>query len=316
MLFAFRVFSQETSIYHNYWLSPCLINPAITGSEDNPSIELSAKKQWLGIPNSPTTFILAGNYRVGNYGFYNPKGKLNKSALKLKDRVGLGAALVGDQNGPSRLIEGMLSYAYHVPLKNKSHLSFGLSLTGTYYSFNSSILKPDVQNDPYLYSGDESKFKVNFNLGSYYYTDKYFAGFSITKILPDITLVNGELKEQPGLFLYGGYKFFPNKLNNLEQVITIKRIANKDTYVDLMTKLYFHRLNWIALAYSTSGNIDVLFGLHITKMMYVGYDYGYTLGKIAPYNNGSHKIFIGMNLGLIRVKNVRKTADDTYDFTL
>ena len=144
-----NLFSQENSIYLNYYLNPFIINPAVTGTEEYPVAELSYKKQWLGITNAPGTIMISGNLGVGNYDFYNPKGFLNKGPLKIRDRVGLGAAFFTDNNGPLSYTGIILSYAYHVPINNLSRLSFGMSAIGGLNSLNTSMLKPDQSNDNY-----------------------------------------------------------------------------------------------------------------------------------------------------------------------
>jgi len=298
--------AQESSIFQNYYLSPFIINPAFAGSEYYPRLEFSVKKQWMGIEHSPSTILLTGDYRIGTYTFYDPKGLVNKSGLQLKDRVGLGVSFFSDHNGPSSLTGGMMTYAYHIPVSEQSRLAFGLSFTGTHYAFNSSVLKPDTPDDSYLLSGNESFFRVNFSAGLLYYTNTYFAGFSGVKLFPDVTLVNDNLQEQPSFFLTGGYKFFAGNPNHLEQIVTIKRIANQKVSMDLMTKLYFLSYNWLAVSYSSTGKIHFLFGIHLIKMLYAGYDYEYSTGKIAPFTSGSHKVYLGINLGLTKIKGIPK----------
>ena len=302
-------FSQENSIYHNYLLSPFLINPAITGSEYYPSVEIFAKKQWIGISDSPGTVLIAGNYRIGEYDFYNPSGMVNKGFVNLKDRIGLGAALFGDHNGPSNILGGLLSYAYHVPVTNYTRLSFGVSLSTNYYYFNNSKLKPDMPGDSYLLSGNENVIKANVNLGTYFYSSKFFTGVSVTKILPDMTTINDKVEEQPSIFFIGGYKFFHTKPNNFEQTIIIKSIKNEKLYADFLSKYYYQRLNWIAFSYSTSGKMNFLLGIHLIKMLYMGYNFEYTLSKISTFGYTTHGIYLGINLGLVKVENIKKTIN-------
>jgi type IX secretion system PorP/SprF family membrane protein len=306
LLFSVIIFAQESSIYHNYYLSPFIINPAIAGSDYYPSVELSMKRQWTGINDAPTTLLAAGSMRFGTFGFYNPDGLVNKTGLNLKDKVGLGAAFFSDLDGPQHTTGGLLTYAYHIQLNSISRLSFGLSFSGTYYSLNEGILKP-IDPDSYLFSGNENKFRANISSGTYYYSNNYYAGVSFTKLLPDVSAVNENVEEHPSIFLMGGYKFLREKPNNLEQTIVLKRV-NEKVSVDLLTKFYILQFNWVALSYSTSGNIDVLFGLHLIKKLYVGYKYEYTTGKIANYTSGSHEFYLGLNLGLIRVNDIRKLA--------
>jgi len=302
------VFSQEASLYENYYLNTFLINPAITGAENYTTADLSVRQQWVGFPDAPTTVVLSGSYRVGKYDFYDPKGFLNKGHLKLVDRIGLGASFFTDVNGPLANTGGILSYAYHVPIKSDSRLSFGISAIGTYFSFNSSILKPDDPNDPYLLNGNDNVFRANFNLGVYFHDADYFIGLSADKILPDIGGVNDEISEQPSIFLFGGYKFLQNMdAFILEPSLMIKKTAERDPSFDIHVKLYVRRLHWIAISYSTTNKINFRFGLRLYKMIYAGYNYEYTLGDIASYTLGSHEIHLGINLGLIEIRGIRNT---------
>ncbi len=78
-----NLFSQEKSIFNNDYLDPFITNPGCTGAEYYPVARLSAEKQWLGFTGSPSTFLLSGNYRIGNYDFYDPKGFVNKVSIKI-----------------------------------------------------------------------------------------------------------------------------------------------------------------------------------------------------------------------------------------
>lgn len=309
-IFCINSFSQENSIYLNYYLNPFIINPAVTGTEEYPVAELSYKKQWLGITNAPGTILISGNLGVGNYDFYDPKGFLNKGLLKIRARVGLGAAFFADNNGPLSYTGTILSYAYHVPINNMSRLSFGLSVIGALNSLNTSMLKPDQSNDNYLLTGNDNVFSANLNFGIYYYDDKCFAGLSCNKILPDVSNANNPRKEQPSYFLFGGYKFMKNNNTiNFEPSITVKKLGEDKTTFDLHSKFYIKRLNWIALSYSTSNKINLQFGLHLYKMVYAGYNYEYTLSKISSYNLSTNEIYLGINLGLTRVESIRGTIN-------
>ena len=154
-----KLFAQETSIYEDYYLNTFIINPAATGTEYYPVVDLSAKKQWLGFSGAPTTYLLSGNFRMGTYDFYDPKKFINKGPLKVKNRIGLGAALYRDNNGPVSNTGGLISYAYHIPLENENSLSLGFSFISTLHSINSSELKPDQPDDNYLLTGNKSVFR-------------------------------------------------------------------------------------------------------------------------------------------------------------
>ena len=301
-----NIFSQEYFIYTNYYLNPSLINPAVAGTENYPSADFSVRKQWVGIPDAPTTYLLAVNFKIGRYDFYDPKKFINKGPLKLTDRIGLGVSIFRDINGPLAYTGGILSYSYHVNVNADSKLSFGMSAIFNYYSFNSSILKPDQSNDPYLLNGNDNGFNTNFNFGIYFYNEVYFIGFSADKILPGIQKVNDQNMEQPSLYLMGGYKFLKNNRNFiLEPSLTFKKLANTNLSVDIHSKLYILRSHWIAVSYSTDNRINFRFGVLLYKRLYAGYNYEYTLTDIGSYSFGSHEIHLGINLGLRGIEGIR-----------
>ncbi len=79
-----------------------------------------------------------------------------------------------------------------------------MSVIGTYYSFNSSVLEPDQPDDPYLLNGNDNKFSLNFNLGALYHSSTYYIGISAAKILPDHYSVNDPVDNATQLLSHGG----------------------------------------------------------------------------------------------------------------
>lgn len=301
--------AQESSIYENYYLNTFIINPAVTGSEYYPVVNLSAKKQWLGFKDAPTTYLLSGNFKIGNYDFYDPKKFINKGRLKIKERIGMGAALFKDNSGPVSNTGGLLSYAYHIPLRN-NYFSFGLSIIETVHSINSSDLKPDQPNDNYLITGNNTIYRTNANFGVYFHNDSYFCGLSANKIFRDVSDDYFVLKSTPSFFLIGGYKFLKdNQTISFEPSIVLKR--NGDDYYggDFHLKIYVRQFNWIAFSYNSLGKMNIRLGLRVYKKLYVGYNFEQTLSNIAKYSYGSHEINIGINLGLISVKGIKDVVN-------
>lgn len=302
--------SQEASVYENYYLDVFIINPAATGVNYFPEADLSVRKQWVGFPDAPATFLLAGNLRAGRRGFYDSRKFLNKNPLKMAGRVGLGASVFTDVSGPLIYTGGILSYAYHVPVNTGADLSFGISAMGSYYAFNTSLLQPDQPDDPYLLTGNDNVFSANFNLGIYFQNESFFTGLSVDKILPDFITLHEDKKAQPSFFLMGGTKI---KLSGnslmLEPSVVIKKTGDTDPSIDFHTKLVIKRLTWIALSYSTTSKINFRFGLRLYKMLYAAYNYEYSLKDVSSYTIGSHEIHLGINLGM---SETEKNRNDRY----
>ncbi len=274
------LFCQENSLYLNSYISPFITNAACTGSEYYPDVYFSVKKQWLGFPNSPSTYFISGNIRLGQRDFYNSQGLLNKTPFNLSDRIRIGAAIFQDRNGPVTNTGGLLSYAYHVPLRNdESRLSFGLSAFIVNYAINSSILKSDQGDDYYLLNGPNNIIKLNFGFGIYYYTNNYYCGLSASKLLPGISNAGEYIKMEQSYFLMGGYKFKGDyNVTIFEPSIEIKKLPNENLIFDTHAKFYVKKLNWLAISYSTSKLLNIQFALQINRRTYIGYNYGYSMG--------------------------------------
>lgn len=302
-----NIAAQEASVLKQYYVTPSMVNPAFTGVNYYNEAVLSVRKQWVGIPNAPSTILLSANSRTGTFGFYDPKGFVNKGPLKIKDRLGFGASIYRDSYGPENLTGGNIAYAYHAPVSRKYELSFGMSVMGNYHSFRSDLLKPDQPDDPYLLNGNDDAFNFNFNLGVLFHSSDNFIGLSVIELLPDQQNINEEKKFQPSWFLMTGHKFPVNEYLIFEPSVTIKKLRQDLLSADLYTKLYVKRLNWVALGYSTTGDVKILMALHLVKMVYAGYSYEYTLSKISAFNYGTHCVYLGINLGLYGIEGIRTT---------
>lgn len=291
-------FSQERSVVNQAYLDPFVINPAAAGSENFPIVRMSYEKKWIGFRESPSTFLLSGNVKIGKYDFYNPKGLVNKGPLRISDRVALGGAFYYDRNGPLSGIGGILSYAYHVPLRT-SHLSMGISTHLLNKSLNLSELKPGQPDDEYLLNDDNQMFRANFGVGLYYYTEQFFSGFSVNELFPLTSRSSLSQANMPSWFILSGYKFEKvTRTIGFEPSFIVGKVADEDLYVDLFARFYYQKFHWAALSYSTAGRVDLMLVLKLAGSFYMGYNYIYTLGRIASYNYGSHRISLGINLGL------------------
>ncbi len=52
---------------------------------------------------------------------------------------------------------------------------------------------------------------------------------------------------QPSYFLMGGYKHKINSYFSIEPSLTVKKLGSEGLSVDVFSKLYIKRINWIAI---------------------------------------------------------------------
>jgi len=305
-LLELTIYSQNNLVYDRYYLNGLIINPAIAGSNYYPEMNISHKKQWLGIKESPSTQIFSGSLRVGRFDFYTPKMLINRSRVMTKERIGLGISAFNDKNGPLSYTGFMFTYAYHVPIIY-NNLSFGLSGTITQYKLNENEFEPADLGDTEISGGVDRVIIPNANFGIYYYNKNVFFGWSINGLFRSKKIIKNRYSDiRPDAFFIAGIKFRINKTFDLEPSIMISRIDLHPHNIDINAKLYFKSYNWISLSYKSTSSCMVMMGLKVNKYIHIGYAYEYYTSKILKYVNGAHTFIIGRNFGLRAVDGIRK----------
>lgn len=297
--------AQFLAIYDQNHMHEIIKNPATTGAELYPVLNLSFRKQWWGIQNAPGTQVVSFNLRLGKFDFYNPKMMLNKERFRAQEQSGLGAAVFHDRNGPLEYTGIMLTYAYHIPFE-VSTLSFGLGGTLADYRINYALLNPDDPSDEAL-ERKPAYVVLNANTGIYFYSEFYLLGFAATELFP-VRKLDGDHydKPRPNFFLTGGYRFkiVPGLL--YEPTVEIRKSSQRDYTMDLNSKFYFGNAHYAGLNIRSDGMAGMYFGINVRKYIYICYLYEYSLGDISKAYNNTHTFMIGQNIGLRSFTAIRK----------
>jgi type IX secretion system PorP/SprF family membrane protein len=74
--------AQQLPLYSQYMMNAFLLNPAIAGSVDYFPVRLTARQQWVGINDAPSTQALSAHY------------------LFEYQKLGVGGYIFNDQFGP------------------------------------------------------------------------------------------------------------------------------------------------------------------------------------------------------------------------
>ena len=118
--------------------------------------------------------------------------------------VGIGLSLLYDQIGPTKQMGIYTDYAYHLKVTSKVKLAFGLKGGINMFDVNTKNLRgSQFEDNPIV----EKMYLPNFGLGGYLYSNRYYLGLSIPKMLQNSlsdnanTLMN---KEERHYFFTGG----------------------------------------------------------------------------------------------------------------
>jgi type IX secretion system PorP/SprF family membrane protein len=282
ILFSFVIKAQQLPLYSQYMMNGFLLNPAIAGSVDYFPVIITARQQWVGIKDAPSTQAISGHYLFKN------------------QKLGLGGYLFNDKFGPIARTGIQACFAYHLPLTGiDSKLGFGLAFKAFQFKFDQSKLVTIDDNDPAINHGVISQFVPDADFGVYLYNKKYFVGISATQLIQfNINLGDSTFDKNQIIRHYyatAGYKFTLSDDFDLEPSLLFKTTASSPINIDINVKAYYIKNYWLGFSYRSDKDIVAMIGVKVKKF-YIGYAFDYTMSNIKNYTSGSHEIMIGFNI--------------------
>lgn len=301
---------QQVPLYSQYILNEFIINPSVAGIDGMTSINISGRKQWVGLKYAPETYFASVSTRILKSPFNISSSKINKGS---KGRVGLGATFISDKNGAINRTHLQLTYAYHIFIQS-NQLSFGLSAIGTQFKIDRELAELDA-SDPLSGILGKSAYFFDANFGVNYSTPKANIGISFNQLIQS-RLRFGEIKADYDslgldhiryLTLSGYYRFKMNsKYWEFEPSTLINtNIISENVYnkgykptfdATLTGRFIYKREYWAGLSVRTTGDVVLLLGLKV-NMLYFGYSFDYGFSRVTLQTKGSHEVVLAVKLG-------------------
>jgi type IX secretion system PorP/SprF family membrane protein len=279
------VFAQQDPMFTQYMTNPVTINPSITGIRKVDNISLVFRKQWVGIEGAPTTASLS--YQGP---FFN-------------DKVGLGCNLIHDIIGPVVQTGLYVDYAYHLTFDEgkKHNLSLGIMGGFNYYTFDLYSLRTDKPDDDIAMDGIDRKFLPNFGIGLFYYTQKFFFGASMPKLLRNsLSEADNSLtlddREERHFFAMTGYVFDLSKDIKFKPSLIGRMVNGAPVSLDVSATFMLYDKIWIGGMYRLGSSWGGLVRWQISPKLHLGYSFDMANSRLKAYNQGTHEIFFSFDL--------------------
>ena len=300
------VFGQQPYTFNLYMFSPMIINPGYTGSHDVFTITGQGRLQWVGIPGAPRSGSISGssplkksNAAMGGYINYESYGVTNKTGfnfsyaykIKLRPRTG-GLGNRGRGQGIGTLSMG---------------LSGGFDLRSSRWSeVNTST--PDL-DDPAFTFDTGTLFEPNFGFGLFFYNEKFYAGFSVPRLLQysdnpaeQTTKLSARVAEM-SYYINAGVLFVLSNEVKLRPSTLLKWTPRGTFQAELNANFIFSDIFTIGLTYRTTKTALILAQFYFSRQFSFGYAYEYSFNYLAGFSAGSHEIMLQYEFGF----NVRTT---------
>ena len=278
--------AQQQTLQSFYMFDNIYINPAIAGTTDKFNVNLTVRTQWVGIDNFPKTQILSSNKSIG----------ANKE-------MGVGAILYNDMVGFERRTGISGVYSYKIKIGEKYKLSFGILMSAFQYSVNEGEYNIVDENDPSFTTNRESIFIPDANAGVYFYSKKYYVGYSATQLFKNsikIDEASTDVKMVRHHYLLVGYNF--NFGDNIKlEASTITRFFEVfNTQTEFTARIIYKNTYWFGLSSRGLNSVVVMAGFNYKKYSF-GYAYDFMFSSLPNANSNSHEIFLRIDL----TKNTR-----------
>ncbi len=284
------LWGQQQGLSTQYMFNTLAVNPAYAGTHETLSLTADIRSQWTGIEGAP------------NSQTFSAHGPLEK------DKIALGLNVMHDHIGVTNFTSITPSGAYRIHFDSDKVLSLGLSFSASYYSAGLSSLSP-AQNNDVAFTSDVKKWVPNFGTGAFYYTQKYYVGFSIPYLLKnnistdnssDLTRSNLD----PHYYLTGGYVFTLDENLKLKPNFMLRGVKGNLANLDLNTNLLIDDTYGIGLSYRWSESVALVLELFLTEQLRFGYSYDYVVGGLNKVTAGSHEIMINYRFAYTKDKVV------------
>jgi len=268
---------QESQYTQNQFNSNLEINPAYAGANDDASLSLRCRKQWVGFDGSPTTIGFNGESKV------------------IKKRLALGLTVISDWIGITQSTSADLSIASHVRLSEKGTLAAGIKVGVNFLNSDFSKLTNVDLTDP-LYTSKEKLTIPYLGFGVLYYTRKLYLGFSIPRLVSIENVSPRTTITKPHFYLYGGYRIVLNEDIELRPAILGKYVTAAPLEGDFAVDVWYRNLIGIGVSYRTSDAVNFMIKGRFGQF-YIGYSYDMTVSGLRNFNSGSHEIYLGFEFG-------------------
>ncbi len=201
--------------------TPFLFNPAITGSHDYSTLDITTDFQ--GESNAQ---LVSLNARLTR----KEPGYFSSPDLVTYRNTGVGGYLFHEKNTIFQNSGAGVSFAYHIPLNRRSFsfLAFGIALKGYFSS-------PGTAGGTEPAGTSTKSLHSNMDLGMYYYGTHLFAGFSSSNVFG-----SPQLSGDPGDFLIPVSRQYALLTGYKIQLSKSQDILLEPSIISIFDSLTFH----------------------------------------------------------------------------
>jgi len=285
------VFAQQDPHYTQYMYNMNVINPAYAGSRGTLSLSALGRTQWTDTDGAPRTLTFDVDAPFG-------------------ERVGAGLSIIADEIGPVKEQNIYADLSYTIQTSDVGRLAFGLKGGVTLQNIDLlSVITPEDPNDP-LFDENVNETYPNFGAGIFYYTEKFYVGFSVPNILKTEHFeksggVITEASEEVHYFLTSGYVIDLSGTTKFKPSFMARGVAGAPVSIDVNANFLFYDRLELGASYRYDDSVSGLINFGVTPNFRIGYAYDHTISDFSEGSpGGTHEVIVLYSIDLSK-KNLK-----------
>jgi len=297
--------AQQLPLYSQYLYNMYLINPAIAGSDGYTSINVTTRRQWVGLIGAPEVSSLSFQTRFLKRGYVLNTRKSGRQIYRPQrdSKVGLGGYLFTYNSGLIQRTGFQASYVYHTWLNYTTQLSMGLGASGYYLRIKDEDLIFEQEDNPALYESlRRGIFVPDVVAGVYLLNVKYSIGFSADQLLGAIVKIGDigltEYRMSRHFYLMGSYSFFIGKTFEIKPSALIKMSEQLKPQATVGAQFNYDNALWAGFSYRTGmgGTMIANFGVRYDRY-HLGYAFDFSMSQLHNVTYGTHEFTLAVKFG-------------------
>lgn len=276
-------YAQQDPMYTQYNFNMQTVNPGYAGSWERMGFMVLGRYQWLGMDGAPTTYTFSLQSPTRN------------------ENVAWGINVISDKIGKEDRLTLSGDYSYRIRFSNETFLRFGLKAGLTNYSNPLSTYNQYSGNDDVASQDVEAKYLPNFGIGLFLYSEKYYMGLSVPKIVESDLLDNYQnystYSEMRHFFFTAGCVFKLNEDLKFKPTGLVKAVVGAPVQFDLTANFLLRDKIWFGAMYRWGDSYGFLGQFIFNNGMRLGYSVDFTTSDLQKSHNGTYELMISYELG-------------------
>ncbi|GCD76909.1 hypothetical protein JCM31826_03910 [Thermaurantimonas aggregans] len=279
-------FSQQVPLYSNYFFTPYIYNPAMSGLSATPELSAIFRRQWTGFDGAPQTAALAFN------------------GASLSNKVGYSVYAYNDQ---ASLLERNAiygAYAYKVQFGDKNFIDFGIGAGYLNQSINVTLIRNSDRFDPAVFGQVNGRSIFDVNIGVNARINNLMVGAAVPQLFSSPIKFLDQPTAQVLFSAYRHYNLMAQYDLNvqgdralLSPLVMIRGAEGVPAMVDAGAILRVPKYGHLGFMYRTDYAVTLNIGVNLTDQLMIGYAHDFSISEYSRAMGNSNEIILMWRFG-------------------